>query len=336
MATKSIGATGRDYATFALHAAYVDALNALAAPEIGEAYNDAEFSVAGNIATYTGFTADATNKLTIRPATGQGFKDHASAATNPLKYDQAKGVGLKCTDAYSQAVTIEVNHTTLSGLQILHTAANNRQCIRNRTDSAFSGIALENAILEKAASTTDFIAEWIAGTIRNSLLVQRGTGIGLSLNYPTSGVTLHNVTIVRPSDISAAASGVEHKGGSGTTTMINCAVFGFTNIVNTAARFTGSNNASNVAIGFGSANQASLTYTSQFEDTTDAAGFDFRAKSGGALLDNGTNTGTPATDIIGQAISNTTRDIGAWEFQAGGGPAGFANPLPLLGVGRAA
>jgi hypothetical protein len=48
--------------------------------------------------------------------------------------------------------------------------------------------------------------------------------------------------------------------------------------------------------------------------------------------DNGTNSGAPTTDIIGQAISNTTRDAGAWELQQGGGGPAFlaARNTPIL------
>lgn len=318
MATKSIGATGRDFATFALHASYLDGLGTLTEPEVGEAYNDAEFSVSGNIATYTGFVASSANTVTIRPATGQGFKDHATAASNPLTYDRSKGVGLKCTGVYSHAVEIQVDHVKLIGLQILHTNASNRFCLRHTT-AGLTGVTVDSCILEKAASTSGDVAVFRSGTMQNCLLVQRqsGGGNGLNVNYAGTSVTLLNNTIVRPSDITAGGSAIF--AANGTTTVKNCALFGFSTSVNNTGLFTGSNNASDVAIGFGVSNQASVTYADQFEDAANSGGVDFRAKAAGALIDNGTNTGTPSTDIIGQSISNTTRDIGCWELQAVGG-----------------
>lgn len=316
MATKTIGATGRDYATFALHASYLDGLNTLSAAEIGEVYNDGEFTVAGNIVTYTGFVASSTNTVTIQPASGQGFKDHASAASNPLTYDQTKGVGLKCTSGYSQGVLVQVDHVKIKGLQIIYTSGSFGRAFDNGT-GALNGVLLDGCIIEKAASTSGSIARLRSGTMQNCLLIQRqsGGGNGLEVDYAFT-VTLLNNTIVRPTGLTASGSAITAV--NGTTTVKNCAGFGFTNFVNNSSLYTGSNNASDVTIGFGSSNQASLTYADQFEDVANAGGVDFRAKSGATLLDNGTNTGTPSTDIIGQSISNTTRDIGAWEFQASG------------------
>ena len=333
MATKTIGSGGgRDYANIAAWITYLQGIGTLTEPEIGELYNDSEFSVAGPIANFTGFTPSASNYVELRAASGQGFKDHASAATNPLRYDQSKGVGLKCTGNFDTAIIINVSYVRLTGLQVTHTTAESRNCLVVNS-SGLTGIQITRCLFDKAAGTTGSVATIPAGTVETSVFVQRQSagGDGIAVNFPGT-VSFNGCTIVRPSDITAGGNGIY--ADQDPVPVTNCAIFGFSNDVNDDTRFSGNNNASDVAIGFGTSNQASLAYSSQFENTTSAS-LDLRAKSGGGLINNGTGS---ATDIIGQAVSGGTKDIGAWEFQSGGG----GSPEPFTrtprgiaeGVGR--
>ena len=133
MATRSIGsAGGRDYSSMQ---AWEDALpGTLTEDEIGELYNDSDsFVSSGTILDISGHTGSFWCRL--RPATGQGFKDHADVRTNPLRYNRSNGVGLRSTGEF--AVFIEVNQPRfeMSGLQI-KMDTNNSPCI----DAGNSGI----------------------------------------------------------------------------------------------------------------------------------------------------------------------------------------------------
>ena len=132
MATKSIGTTGRDYSTVALWLASLPAT--LTEAEIGECYNDSEF--AENIALGAGITTSGSNTLTLRAAAGQGIADHADKDTNPLVYDQSKGVGFRTTDAVILLNTSSAN-TVVEGLQFF------------KDQSGYGNVALTRHLPEK-------------------------------------------------------------------------------------------------------------------------------------------------------------------------------------------
>src|SRR4051812_34128745 len=92
MATKSIGATSRDYSTISGWAAYVNALS-LSAAEVGECYNDSEFTESSTV-TFGGWTgASRTNTVTLKCHSGQSFRDN-SPQSHALRYNQSNGVAI--------------------------------------------------------------------------------------------------------------------------------------------------------------------------------------------------------------------------------------------------
>lgn len=320
MATKSIGTSGRDYATLALYASYLDGLNTLSAAELGEVYNDGEITDTATV-TFTGFVTSSSNTVTIQPASGQGFKDAGGAASNPLRYTQANGAAFANSVAFGTCVNIQVDYITLKGLQFKGTSSDNEGVIW-QNDASLTHVTIRDCILEMPTNTNGAylgVLLFKSGTLENILAIQRGGSNGIAFDYAGT-VSATNCTIVRPSDITAARAAIRKESG-GTVTITNCAGFGFSNF-STGSGFSGSNNASDQTIGFGTSNQASKTYSSQFEVVTDSTR-DFRAKSGGDLINNGT-TGTTG-DIIGQS-ANGTKDIGAWELQSAGG-GGLKGPL---------
>lgn len=320
MATKTIGTSSRDYATFALYASYLDGLNTLSAPEQGDVYNDSEFTPSASI-VFTGFVTSSSNTVTINPATGQGFKDASGAASNPLRYDQSKGVGISSSLAFGTAIDIQVDYVTLKGLQIKTTDADSEGVIK-QVDSALTNVTIRDCILEMGGTTANNylgVLYFRSGILENVLAIQRSPSVGIMVGY-VGTATITNCTVVRPSDITAARQAFRKESG-GTITITNCAGFGFSSF-STGSGFSGSNNASDQTIGFGTSNQESKTYSSQFVTVTDASR-DFRSKTGADLINNGT-TGTTG-DIIGQS-ANGTKDIGAWELQSAGG-GGLKGPL---------
>jgi len=309
---KSIGTATRDYSTIQ---AFEDAIPAsiVATDETwtGETYNDSEFS-AGT--TFSGTTTDATHWITLTTATGESFIDDAGAASNPLKYDQSKGVGIKVTAAYTQAINISTQYVTLEKIQIWRTSAGGS----NRVIIAGNNTTINNNILYQE-NTFEAVSLASSGSkIINSLIITKSTGgTGLEL---LSGAGAYNVTVASPSDVTNSGTGIVAVYAN--NIVKNCCSFGFNTDYSASGWDTtnSSYNASDSTGNPGGNSQDSLTYANQFENTTSAS-HDFRLKAGSDLEGNGTRdaTNTGDLDIIGQARSTTTPDIGCWEYQAAAG-----------------
>lgn len=268
-----------------------------------------EFSVAGNVLTISGITTDTTRYVELTTVAGASFRDNAGATTNPLKYDATKGAAIKCTATYTVAVTISVNNTRISNLQITGTQTSCQGLIDSNSASA---CRITN-ILGHSLIRSNFygIEAGANSAVLNCIVILTGTtGHGFRIVNGASSL-IAGCTAVRTSNNSVSQNAFVSVYGS--SSLKNSAGFGFTNF--STGTFAGSNNASDTTIGFGTSNQASLTYTSQFVGTT-AASPDFRAVSSGNLK-NGTPdlTNTP-TDIIGTTRDATTPYIGCWEVVA--------------------
>lgn len=327
--THSIGsAGGRDYSDpqswwdFAIPSD----LDAAGNDYVGDCYNDAEFveSAVAGVLVMDGVTTGS-HRVTLKCGAGQSFRDHAGKATNPQKYDTGVGVGFHATDHRAPAIDIRVPNIILQGLQL----KGGRRAVVAYPQS---GCIFEYLICETENNQAVFEGVNNDSLIRNCLLIARsGGGDGLQLS---NGGTAVNCTIVRPTDWSSSGTGVIQRYGSGLVK--NCTIFGFSASFDGNQSGSSANNASDVAISIGSSNQASKTYASQFQAIGDATR-DFRLKSGADCINAGvTDSTNAATDIIGTARpSGAAYDIGCWEFvSGGGGPAVFANPFALLGVGR--
>ncbi len=303
----------------------------------GQCYNDSEFLVTSTIA-FSGHATSATDYIKLSAASGQGFGDNANKLTNALKYNQSNGVGIRCNTKYVDTISISEDYVTLVGLQVSQSATGGgggQIPIRATTNSQTHGV-FDSLIVENTSGTgNQGVINAKEQTIKNCLLVQRGTsGDGIFLSYPASAGLIINCTIVRPSDITAADNGIHSTSGSWKA--VNTAIFGFTNFSSGGTPTGCSNNASDVTIGTGSANQASKTYSSQFVTTTDAAR-DFRAKAGADLLENATSTGAPSTDIVGTSRpQGSAYDIGCWELVSGGVTAALTGNSSTAGRGTLA
>lgn len=321
--TKSIGsAGGRDYSTIAswesaLPANLVTDGNA----QVGECYNDSEFTSTSEI-QIAGSTTDATNFITLKCAAGQSFRDNASVQTNALKYNVSNGVGIRrVTNNYNPTLSSTVQYTVFDGLQVAH-----------RTDADVSGqgirVAGANSTIKNCISQTRSSSTGSFGTIMldadactctNSIaIVKTSTASkGIYINAGTGTARIVNCTIVRSSDKTVGSSGVHIQYSSnGGVTLKNTAIFGFTKEVSNSAKVTATTCATDVASPM-SGFTGGLTFTSQFEGTTDAAN-DFRAKSGGGLIDTGTTDTTYGTPDIANTArpSGSAYDIGCWELVA--------------------
>lgn len=327
--TNSIGsAGGRDYSTVALWIAALPS-NVVTSGNsyVGECYNDSEF-VAGSIGVFSGFTTDATHTITLKCAAGQGFRDNANAQTNALTYNASNGVAMRATASFGISGQSSPQYITLDGLQVK--ATNGESPIVNWGGN-FSPDAsvLKNCILE--GNINLWIVRGFAYTILNCLVVNvcanaYAAGAG-GITFNDHGCYCANNTIVRPSDLTIGGrSAIDFNGSGNTVRIYNNAIFGFsTPLVNPNSQSSpGDYNATDQSsLVFGSNNQVSLTYTSQFQGTTSGA-MDFRTKSGAGLIDVGVTDTTDipgATDIVGTSRpSGAAWDIGCWELVAA--PAG--------------
>jgi len=326
--TKSIGsAGGRDYATPQL---WEDALPANLVSgdtvQIGECYNDSEFAGSGLRLQINGQTTDATHTITLRCAAGQSFRDHASVQTNALRYNASNGVGIRKTGGYQECIIVNTSFVYLDGLQIKEESA--RPCLSGPA-AGVPVLWVSNCIFQGSVNgggnslvTAEGCDFW-----DNVFIVDSdGSSPGRSAifhGYANGVSTFTNNTFVRPSNWTPGGPAISSTGPGGVTNAMvykNNAFFGFTSIAVYPGRVSGNNNATDLSsVGFGTSNQVSLTYASQFEDPGTTK--DFRAKAGGGLIDNGA-TLTVASPDIARTVrpSGSAYDIGAWELSAGLSP----------------
>src|ERR1035437_9016454 len=100
---KTIGATGRQYATINLWDASVPSnLVTDGNSYEGDMYNDAEFAGSQLLAAHT---TNSTHTLLLTAAAGQSFQDNANVRTNALKYNVSNGVGIRSTAGYTNCLS---------------------------------------------------------------------------------------------------------------------------------------------------------------------------------------------------------------------------------------
>jgi hypothetical protein len=308
MATKSLGLTARDYSTLAAYAAYVNALS-FAANEICEVYKDSgpvadttEVTIGGY--THNGFT------LTIRPASGQGFKDDAGAATNPLRWDSAKGAALtNSAGGGSGAYRFTGSNLIVDGLQVranvdnyvLWTGTGTNQAIKNSIVHAYGGGGVTGLFISSNSPTID-----------NLTIICASLGQGILTQGSTSVIT--GCTVAKTG--TASNTGISQSYG-GAPVIKNTAVIGFTNDFVGTYGAASTNNATDKS-SFGGTNaggsgQVSIT-SADFGSLTGGSE-DLRGASSSTKLINTGATAGLSTDIFGVA-RGATYDIGATEYAA--------------------
>lgn len=321
MATRSIGLTGRDYSTLAAWASYVNALS-LSAPEIGEVYRDGGPVADTAAVIFSGYTgASATNTITLRPAAGQGFKDHASASTNALRYNDTLGAALTNNTGYQSVDGVYRlgAFMIVDGLQILSTGGGGSRGVR----MAGTDVTLKNSIVRANSSGAVVFSPGGAGRlIQNCVLQAHSSGDGINVEGNGVTLTVEGCTIVK---IGAASGGGIGAGYSSIVLMRNTVVFGFTTnvAVSSGATFSAScaNNATNAA-SWNVANAANGTPQYSLAAGTDlisvtSGSENLRAVSTSTKLVNTATTAGLAIDIFGTARpQGAAYDIGAHEYAA--------------------
>lgn len=316
MATKTVGTTGADYATWADYVVYLKTLGTLTATETGQLL-DGEFNGGNAQFTGAGCTPTASFPLIIEPAPGAKFSG------NPLRYgDGARSL----FDGNTEEFHIGWAHTTVRDLAFKKTSTNGTSALGIVSVASNIVVTLQNIIAEADGSCNIacFDDRAAAASPAREHLVAVVDGIN-----SIAGILCRNYN-KEYRNCSAHAFG-SPTGGTGlqqiysVATWINCESLGFATDVSASYGASSKNCATSKASG--SSNISGMT-AAQF----DAVGateheawgtygsHDLRVKSTSVdLLDLGAASGGTTTDIIGQAISNTTRDIGPWEYQSGGG-----------------
>jgi len=306
--TQSIGSAGRNYSTLAGWAAGLPAnLVTDGNSYVGQCYADSEFTGTVRLLNLTGHTTDASHTITLTTGPGQSFRDNPNVQTNHLRYDSSYGVAITSTVTDSNAViTAADTNVFISNLQVKLVGNATSAFIFNSTN----GAVVSNCIFA-ADTSTNYGVRLIGGSIKNCL-IYRSVGLGLALNGAANAYfcTIVNVTDSTPT--SAALTVID-----GGTVVNNCAVFGFV-IFSTDTTGTYTTCMTDGSAGLPGGVTGSLTYASQFQNTTAAAG-DWRLKTGANLRGAGTADAiNGATDISGTARPQAGLwDIGAWEDPPG-------------------
>lgn len=307
MATKTIGTTGRDYSTVAAWIVYLEALT-FSGDEVGEMYADSEFTTTAATVFSTAIDNTGAQKVILRPATGQGFADHANKATNAQRYNASNGVGIRMTSGSPNLLTIQIPRVELVGLQLKKDSHYN--VIVDYATATNHGQLIDRCIIQGLGGIG---IRWKGdGEIRSSLIIYNGTTSGANaVILANDTVTVRNSTIVRSA---AAGSSVGVLRTYSTATLKNTAVFGFN--TNFSGTLSGNNNAADSAISFGTSNQASLTYSSQFEAIgSGSEDYRYKVDNSGALDGNGANADKASVDIVNRSRPDPPA-IGSWDSGA--------------------
>lgn len=335
-----------DYATIALWESYLNGLGAFSDDQVGRLC----WASSANQMTTGGETFDgsAPGSYTIILESGDSsgnvggsFRDNADKTTNALVYNASNGAALLCNGG-SPALTINDPNITVRYLQIKKTG-NYNDVISALT--ADTGKVLDSCIVQfsTAGNTTNLVSIRDA-TIRNNLILLTNTnstgtrGIACPSGAGTSAI--YNNAIVNTKGTSSRLGIMKNYAGD-TITARNNALYGWSvDWSGSTSNVTASNNATDLTSGTtstlpGSSNQYDLVGSTEWESVSNGAE-DFRLKSSSAKCkDNGSSTGTPTVDIIGQARSGNY-DIGCWEYQsappAGGGEVQAWNMIVRLGA----
>lgn len=322
--TVKIGSAGagRDYAT--IQAAWNALPATLTDHYIFECYNDSEFTAgldtSASAKTMAGFT------VTIKPAAGQGFRDHANKLTNALRYNQANGVAFSENIGLAAVFNIKTNGIILDGLQIKNPSTNGFAVNDSLGATLTVGPVIKNCLMHASKDAGGALHAGYGKTLLNNIVIQtRNTGHGIYAAGGTGDGKVKGNTVVYVGSGTSSGRGVFAEWNA--QTALDNAVFGFTTgfYASSGASYTPSSdyNATDLAAtgtSTGTHNVVSLTATNQFQaGLTSEASVDLRVKAGAALIAAGVADADIPTDILGQT-RGTPPGIGAAEYGAAASP----------------
>ncbi len=277
-----------------------------------------EFTSASSILTMSGSTADATHYKELTTGTGASFKDNVNVQTNALRYNASNGVAIRVTTGATSGINLSENYARINNIQFkTDYVASYYTCMSLPN----TGCIIKSCIIESLGSHGALVGTLkLTGgaTAINCLIIMRRSAADSIITGNNQAGTLLNCTIVCPSDIAVkTTNGISSNYSTQLTR--NCAIFGCTNVKAGSSTYTFTTCYTDVAAP--PAGCTTVTYTNQFQDTTDATR-DFRLKTGADCLDAGTtDSANAATDIAGTARpQGSAYDVGCWEYVVPGYP----------------
>lgn len=256
-------------------------------------------------------TCDATRYYLLEAASGEAFYDDANKLTNALRYNNANGVAVLISGNYDALVSCGSNaRVVVRGIQV-NCSANGQFTIGTTGKARF-----ERCLLRSNRNGPAFSE--IGEAVNSVIHLVNSSGYVVGQN--SDNRNWRNCTIYG----SGASNAFSYGNYAVGNVIANCAIFGFSGIVNNTARITTSTSV-NIATDLSSvgwtagsgAHVTSLTASAQFVSVTGGSE-DFRLKAGNSIATSGardqTNTGD--IDVIGSSRSTSTPSIGAWEYLA--------------------
>lgn len=318
MATKTLGNSGADYATWADWIVYLKTLGALASSEIGQ-ITAAEFDGGDCQLTGAGITPSSTNRLIIEPASGAKFSG------NPLRYgDGARTIFNGSNEnLYVNWGHVEIRDIAIKKTTSGYTSGNGTLSVADNLASYVSNVVIEGASITVNAHGFDDRAQ-AAALRENIVTVNNGAAIVAGIKCSNHNKTYKNCA-AHAFGSPASGTGLQQSYATGVV-WINCESLGFATDFSSSYGASSKNCATNKASG--SSNIASMTGAqfdavgaTEHEAWGTYGSHDLRVASGSVKLKNlGAASGGTTTDIIGQSISGGTRDIGPFEYQGAGAP----------------
>lgn len=325
--TSSIGTGGRTYSTIEAWIAACPA-DLVVADQVwkGECYNDSEFAPTGGTLSFSGKTTDATRYMWLTTAAGQSFQDHAGQATNALRYDQTKGVGIASRDGWSLTpFTVTCPYTLLEKLQFIFDYPSHQAEIK----LSGAGTCLRECIAYRTSAYGNsqgviFIDGSSARAV--NVVVIDDAPNAYAFGFNSSSAIVIACTAIRHNSGSLAVFGNEYA----SPLICNCVGIGAASFgrngagvkLNVASDYNASDLPSNPDPNMGQSGTHhlySLVPANTFTSVGTGGISNARPKAGSLLIGAGftDTTYTLGRDVMGNIRSTTTPTIGAVEYLGG-------------------
>lgn len=271
----------------------------------GQCLDQGEFTSASQF-VISGITTDATRYIILECAPGASFNSKSGVRTTPLFYNASNGVAFRNTGSYQDTFIPGVNYTRVLGIQVSDNLAQSDTAFRlTGSNVTVSGCIVTSGQGEGIRSQSDF------SIISNNIVIIQGSsgGAGIKTERNTPESVYDNTVIDLHNNGVGIGESYYNK-----AILIGNAVFGFATAFSGSFDASSGFNATDAASAPGSNNQTSLTFASQFVNSTN----DFRADSGGSLGNNGTPISGITVDISLFTRSASSPTIGCWELGSSG------------------
>ena len=267
--------------------------------------------------TFTARTTDSTHTLTIKAATGYGWRDTARSSSLPLAIDGAHGVAITKTDSTGLIFYVSgiIDYLTIDGFELAQTDTS-----INATKIAHFMIGCDHLVfsnnlmsVQTGALASAFYLEATSAKVLNNILIVRTNAAITGFRSGSGNSLFLGNGVVRPSTFTTTSAGVGFHQDYGSPQLKSSYVFGFDTANNGTWSAASSKNATSAAAIIGScAGCTSLVFADQFNVVTDASQ-DFRVKSTSTLVGAGLLDSTNAPNDITGVARPASPTIGPWE-----------------------